>query len=250
MRGHVFVNELLQVDSQRPTAADQHIGADAAACGGSSSTGSISESGAFNTLVTADCTKLAACCTSIVVASCVTSINAREQAAFNAEAADTLLTYDGDATGRCVDEVKGWSCEQFVNGTYSPNCGAIFRGTVANGGACAGANECTSTLCKGVTYDNSGNVTTPGTCVAQAALGQSCANLNTAYSGAICASGTIESDTSSCVCVAPYANGAACTYDALCASPTCDPMSHTCVAYPQLSTLPAATCNAIASTLH
>ncbi len=228
----------------------------ATAC--SSGTPSLSQSDAVAQLSAAECNKIFACCAgnlgSFTLAACEAQFSAQLGANLTSELADGLTSFSGSAAANCIADVNAWSCEEILNEVASANCVAVLQGDVSVGGKCNRDDDCTSHLCEGITYGSNNTVVTQGTCVAQAPVGGSCATAMGSTSGDPCAAGGYDSQQAgspdACTCVALIANGSACTDNSQCSSHYCDTTtSNACQPYPQLSTLPAATCQAIASNL-
>ena len=144
--------------------------------------------------------------------------------------------YNGKHVKACFDAVAADTCDQTdENGRARiPACGAFFRGTVSDGGACLVDQECISQRCAGGDPDVS---CVRGTCIgdtppnnAPLSLGTSCSSSASCVDGAYC-------DTATNVCTAleasgePCTGGAECGYGLACAGAT---GSRVCQALPAL----------------
>jgi hypothetical protein len=224
-----------------------------AGCGGSTSS-PVLQSQAAAKLAEAYCVKLYACCAgntgSTTLAACESAYTNALQAGLSAQINDTKVSYDADATGACVSEISAssTSCEELLIQPRATACNRLTVGTVATGGACATAFECKSQLCEGI----QGGM---GTCVAPAGVGGSCLIPQGTTDGEVCDNSSYvaeSSDGSSCTCTALKGNGASVDYYTQCQSdyaPTTSTPS-TCAPYPQLSSLPAAVCQQLTSSIN
>jgi hypothetical protein len=116
-------------------------------------------------------------------------------------------TYDGKKAKTCVDNLKALSCgSSDVDGAMEkdPACKAVFKGTVAAGGKCEAAGDCSdqSSACPS------------DTCVTLKANGAACKDGNDCVSG--------YCDAAKSVCAELLAEGKACEFDSDCASSVCE----------------------------
>jgi hypothetical protein len=172
------------------------------------------------------------------MSACVTSFTAQFQTELTTSLADTKVAYNASAAAACVNDVNATTCGTLIAELQDQtDCQNITQGTVANGGTCAGAQECSSGLCDAISNG-------VGTCVAAGASGAACAGTGI-QDGSGCVAGTFPVTTgSTCVCTALFAIGASCGSSAQCLSDTCDNTYH-CAAEP--ATLDAPTCQQLYS---
>ena len=141
--------------------------------------------------------------------------------------ASAKLTYDGSAAACAIAGLTSADCSLF-NGTSkasATSCGPLFTPLQANGAACKFAEECTSHLCVGISYDTSGKVSGAGACTAPGTSGQACPSAGTGKvsAGTTCQFGLVgKYDTGSCICGTPGNIGDACLIGSDCVSLNCD----------------------------
>ncbi|HTP52209.1 MAG TPA: chitobiase/beta-hexosaminidase C-terminal domain-containing protein [Anaeromyxobacteraceae bacterium] len=104
-------------------------------------------------------------------------------------------TFNAANAAACESAVTGETCAELESGNIPSVCTGVIAGAVANGGSCYVSFDCASGTC------NSTTSTCPGTCVAYATQGQSCASAD-------CAPGLVCSST--LTCVTPSGAGGAC----------------------------------------
>jgi hypothetical protein len=85
------------------------------------------------------------------------------------------VAYDDSKARACIAAIQAASCPALETTVSSPNCQAALKGTVANGGACYGDQDCAAGACTGLTC--------PGTCVAWLAAGAACGQAVAAQCG-------------------------------------------------------------------
>jgi hypothetical protein len=175
--------------------------------------------------------------------------------------------YDGSLAQQCLDQIASLPCP-----TPPPSlevCEAVFRGTIATGGACMISEECISQSCvypssckstcctgtcspgRGVvplgaacggldsTFCSSDAFCKNGVCVAQVPVGSHCDDQDLCVAGSSC-----QSTGSATICTADFpAHGAKCTLGWPCqrSDDYCDPTSVRCVR----RKLPGASCDGI-----
>jgi hypothetical protein len=150
-------------------------------------------------------------------------------------------TYDGEKAKTCIDKAKSLSCgSSEVDGLLDndPACKAIFKGTVAAGGKCEDAGDCSaqSSACPSNTcvtlQANGAACTSSDDCASKYcdAAKSVCAELlaegKMCEYDSDCASSVCEMD----VCVAKKPLGEACGFDTDCQSESCDQATKKCVA--------------------
>jgi hypothetical protein len=148
------------------------------------------------------------------------------------------VAYDGAQARACVDTLNAISsCDRTAVAmlTLDPDCGngAVFKGTVASGGACFFTQECADNgTCQATDSSCSIDQCCPGTCVARSApvaVGGDCS-----AAGATCVSGSVcvfDSTTTTVTetCQIPSQAGGPCTSILSCVNPLfCDAQTKTC----------------------
>ena len=144
------------------------------------------------------------------------------------------VNYYGASARTCIDTINGWSsCNRNSLGTINliPACSEIFAGTVAVGGDCFFAEECSGGGDCLTARGCSEGQCCAGTCqsptMVVVPLGSNCSN-----SDEFCAAGTVclpVSTSGGETCQKGVAVGGACTSSSVCASGlSCDPTSSTC----------------------
>jgi hypothetical protein len=119
------------------------------------------------------------------------------------------VRYDGAAAGACFQAMASAACTATSNVfTSIPPCDAFIVPLVANGGACAGDEECTSDFCDRPLASGG-----DGMCAQVPTKGMPCTSRCVA--GATC-------DTVAGMCVDPKADGSFCFVDEDCVSGNCD----------------------------
>jgi hypothetical protein len=126
------------------------------------------------------------------------------------------VTYDAAAARACVDALRGQSCDALASVAkgIEQACANVFRGTVAEGGACLFDDECSGDSACDVSMCMGGGACCVGVCTAKPALvpiGGDCMTepcISTAYCD-------VENDEMgmvvSATCKAQVKNGEACT---------------------------------------
>jgi hypothetical protein len=183
------------------------LGVPLAGCGGGSA---IPIDDLATSVRAANCRAAAACGDAPSQATCEASISLTRDPDLNAVVAAVrrgTVVYDGDAARQCVDGL-GQGCVAALGAP--PSCAEAFHGTVAPGGACQVSYECISSVCDapcvsgccvGVCAAGTAKVSAGGAC---ASGGGSCVD------GAFCKGGQ---------CVADLAIGATCAPDDVCQQP-------------------------------
>jgi hypothetical protein len=96
------------------------------------------------------------------------------------------IEYDAQAARDCIAQYESQGCELLSAGVtveYAEICARIFRGTVADGGACSLSEECgEDSYC--------GGEECPGTCMARTPEGSACTDFSQCAVGYYCLSGT------------------------------------------------------------
>ena len=144
------------------------------ACGGSDS---IALGDLGDEVVRAQCARTVRCGAYVSMDECLAS--GRVNLDLIAHAVDAgRVAYDGEAARACLDALEGASCDTTTEGARvePAACAQALAGTVADGGTCFDDLECISDSCD---VPDCGMACCQGTCdptVAEAALGQSCAN--------------------------------------------------------------------------
>ena len=214
----------------------------AAACG-------VTESNFAERYAEASCTRNLACCAGtpglVTEAQCAAVLAAFAGSSFNAEFATGHVTFNSATAETCISDLENQPCGDYLAAPSPSSCFAVFTGSQAIGASCTFGDECASTACGGIQEDDDGHVTAPGTCATPGGPGQPCTPSNN--SGPYCAAGsTIDyADYPSCTCIATLPNGSGCTVDNQCSSTYCDTMAGTCAAVPQISSLPASSCQSL-----
>lgn len=120
----------------------------------------------------------------------------------DAAVAGGSVKYDEDAAEACLEAIRGAACTSgFFQGVPSGACDDVFKGTVADGGACWIDEQCVSQQCEAA---GCAEACCAGVCVAApppAAIGQPCGD--GCVEGAYC-------DALNDVCAALKGDGAAC----------------------------------------
>ena len=132
-----------------------------------------------------------------------------------------LITVNAVKAQACLDDLKAYSCTQRASAWYikvNDDCAAALQGTVAPGGACANAFECSGN-------QNCAN----GTCVAVGVAGAACtSNLNIeCVTHGFDSAQALWCNKGTGVCEATRALGAACPQQITCASALCNGTSCT-----------------------
>ena len=224
-------------------------------CGGGSGQAAPGDLDAFLTqFFNVLCTAGVSCGTVPDVPTCEASMqrDSTEFATLRADIASGKVRYDAAKASACLDyesRVYGGACtrsalEAATSTTGSEACGEVLVGSVAQGGACFSALECTSASCKQAdTTCSRARQCCPGTCAPKLtpiAVGADCSSLlpgQTCATGAVCIS-TGSQGSPTCQ-VSANAAGAACATSLECATPlfcaldatggtgTCQPLAAT-----------------------
>jgi len=159
---------------------------------------SISATQACADLSTAVCNKLNSCAPTLVVEAYgdVGTCATRSALSCNSALALKDTSDTPDLAENCSKQYATMSCNDAFDNDLPAACKPTQAGTVANGGVCGSAGQCSSNVCQ---IDPT---TGCGTCIAPVAAGGACKGSTDCNAGLVC---------SSAVCVAPAAQGQACT---------------------------------------
>lgn len=146
-------------------------------------------------------------------ASC--EVAASSQLQIYADESGGKTVYDGQAAARCLNGYAGLGCnvsDQAGLTALAKMCGTIFKGTVANGGACLIAADCVSQSCN--TGACGGDLCCAGTCQDKVPAGGDCL-----ADGSVCVEGAYchyDGISSTATCKVLVAAGQPCTVGDLC----------------------------------
>jgi len=135
---------------------------------------------------------------------CKTVVYARNQ--LIADVQTGKIVYNGAAAADCLQSMRGFGCRLSTKPPIPASCDAIFRGTVADAGACLEDEACVSGHCnlESCTADQ---MCCAGVCEARIPLGGACRAFETCVVGTFCQQDEI---TGAGFCVMPIAAGQPC----------------------------------------